>query len=82
MDESLYDEFGNYLGPELPESEEDEEETPRPMQEDVEEEYEEGEVEAGSSSMALMEVDGTRTFTDHSFFFRVPGKFLVSCFKI
>ena len=64
MDESLYDEFGNYLGPELPESEEDEEEeTPRPMQEDVEEEEYEGEVEAGGSSMALMEVDGTRTFT-------------------
>ena len=61
MDESLYDEFGNYLGPELPESEEEEEEeTLQPMQEDVEEEYEEGEVEAGSSSMALMEIDGTR----------------------
>ena len=26
MEESLYDEFGNYLGPELPESEEGEEE--------------------------------------------------------
>ncbi|RIA81512.1 P-loop containing nucleoside triphosphate hydrolase protein [Glomus cerebriforme] len=57
MEESLYDEFGNYLGPELPESEEEEEEeTLQPMQEDIEEEYE-GEAEAGGSSMALMEID-------------------------
>lgn len=74
MEESLYDEFGNYLGPELPESEE-EEETLQPMQEDIEEEYEEGEVEAGSSNMALMEIDGTRSSV--SFFAFLEG-FLVS----
>jgi 116 kDa U5 small nuclear ribonucleoprotein component len=74
MEESLYDEFGNYLGPELLESEEEEEETLQPMQEDVEEEYEEGEVEAGSSSMALMEIDGTRP-TLLTWFFRVIEKF-------
>ncbi len=61
MNESFYDEFGNYLGPDLPESDEEEEEkTLQPMQEDLEEEYEEGEVEVGSSSMALMEIVGTR----------------------
>lgn len=75
MEESLYDEFGNYLGPELPESEEEEEETLQPMQEDIEEEYEEGEVEAGSSNMALMEIDGTRSSVS---LFAFPKGFLVS----
>ncbi|CAG8498929.1 10302_t:CDS:10 [Scutellospora calospora] len=55
MDDSLYDEFGNYLGPELPDSDE-EEIVPQPMQ-DVEDLYEEGEEDAGGPSMALMEVD-------------------------
>ena len=45
------------------------------MQEDVEEEYEEGEVEAGSSSMALMEIDGTRPTLYLILYFRVPEKF-------
>ncbi|CAG8749869.1 11055_t:CDS:2, partial [Racocetra persica] len=55
MDDSLYDEFGNYLGPELPDSDE-EEMAPQPMQE-VEDLYEEGEEDVGGPSMALMEVD-------------------------
>ncbi|RIB12883.1 P-loop containing nucleoside triphosphate hydrolase protein [Gigaspora rosea] len=55
MDDSLYDEFGNYLGPELPDSDE-EDIAPQPMQ-DVEDLYEEGEEETGGPSMALMEVD-------------------------
>ncbi|CAG8480432.1 928_t:CDS:10 [Diversispora eburnea] len=56
MDESLYDEFGNYLGPELPESEE-EEESPHPMPE-VEESFgvEEHE-DINEPSLALMEID-------------------------
>jgi hypothetical protein len=79
MEESLYDEFGNYLGPELPESEEEEEETLQPMQEDIEEEYEEGEVEVGSSNMALMEIDGTRSSVP---LFAFPEGFLISSIKI
>ncbi|CAG8473113.1 24812_t:CDS:10 [Cetraspora pellucida] len=55
MDDSLYDEFGNYLGPELPDSDE-EEIAPQPMQE-VEDLYEEGEEDVSGPSMALMEVD-------------------------
>ncbi|CAG8696176.1 16619_t:CDS:2, partial [Acaulospora morrowiae] len=56
MDDSLYDEFGNYLGPDLPESDE-EEEVPQPMQE-VEDNYEDGETEeTGVPGMELMEID-------------------------
>ncbi|CAJ0858818.1 14633_t:CDS:10 [Entrophospora sp. SA101] len=55
MDDSLYDEFGNYLGPELPDTDEEEEQVVQPMQEiEDQEEYEETEVTSG---MALMEIE-------------------------
>jgi 116 kDa U5 small nuclear ribonucleoprotein component N-terminus len=36
MDESLYDEFGNYIGPELPDSEDDSEESEEEEEDDIE----------------------------------------------
>jgi 116 kDa U5 small nuclear ribonucleoprotein component N-terminus len=36
MDESLYDEFGNYIGPELPDSEDESEESEEEEEEDIE----------------------------------------------
>jgi 116 kDa U5 small nuclear ribonucleoprotein component N-terminus len=36
MDESLYDEFGNYIGPELPDSEDESEESEEDEEEDIE----------------------------------------------
>ncbi|KAG9303617.1 hypothetical protein G9A89_018513 [Geosiphon pyriformis] len=59
MEDPLYDEFGNYLGPELPDSDE-EVEAQRSAQEEAEEQYEEQAVEeedGGVSGMDLMEIE-------------------------
>jgi U5 small nuclear ribonucleoprotein component len=56
MDDSLYDEFGNYLGPDLEDEDDDlelEEEDEEPQYEEEEEEEEEEEQEG-----ALMQIDG------------------------
>ena len=57
MDDSLYDEFGNYLGPELPASDNEEE--------DEQNDIPQGELSPkdeqpspGEPSMELMEIDG------------------------
>ena len=57
MDESLYDEFGNYLGPELPSSDNEEEDE----QNDIppgELSPKDEQPSPGEPSMELMEVDG------------------------
>lgn len=67
MDDSLYDEFGNYLGPDLEDEDEDldlEEE-----EEEVEEEEEQEEVQDDDEDMehaqgtSLMQIDGTYSIT-------------------
>ncbi|KND01710.1 small GTP-binding protein domain [Spizellomyces punctatus DAOM BR117] len=60
MDLDLYDEFGNYIGPDLDEDEEDEEDTyalPQAQRMDVDDEDESGEREKDTTGMALMQVD-------------------------
>jgi U5 small nuclear ribonucleoprotein component len=60
MDDSLYDEFGNYLGPDLEDEDEDLE-----MQEEEQEaepayEEEEPEKESRVEESALMQIDGKK----------------------
>ncbi len=58
MDDSLYDEFGNYLGPDL--EEEDEDLEMQEVEESTFEEpaFEEPEEESREEGSALMQIDG------------------------
>lgn len=58
MDDNLYDEFGNYIGPDLGDSSEDDSES--------EEEEEEGEDEEGEEQgVGEVRTEGTREFLSH-----------------
>jgi U5 small nuclear ribonucleoprotein component len=57
MDDSLYDEFGNYLGPDL-EEEEDEDLDMEEEQEEEEDQPIDDEVAAETDETSLMQIDG------------------------
>jgi U5 small nuclear ribonucleoprotein component len=59
MDDSLYDEFGNYLGPDLEEEEDDDLELEEEDNNYEDEQQEEDEEHVDESSM--MQIDGTFT---------------------